>query len=166
MKKNVRVVGVVIILIFIGSAIYWKLTGQIAFHEDVTVVVKKGISQIDICESGCEGLSKCIKANNLGEITKLMLFNEPSMGPSKTKHTYDRILRVYSDGAIECYRAVEYENNQGDIYLYQLLSEDQCNTFKYGAHSVVVKGLSEYIITSSKANQSFNIDAAKNCVAS
>ncbi len=153
MKRIGTTVGVLAISAFIGSTIYWKYSAQVAFHEYVTVIVKKGIDQIDICEMECGKSVNCRKTDNLSEIESLMLFSEPSMGPTKTKHTYEGMLRVYSSGVLECFRTVEYESKKGDIYLYQVFSGDNCRSFKHGAHSVVIKGLSRYLITDTKANQ-------------
>ncbi len=153
MKRIVTTVGVLAMSVFIGSTIYWKYSAQVAFHEYVTVKVKKGIDQIDICETKCGKSVNCRKTDNLSEIESLMLFNEASMGPTKTKHTYEGMLRVYSGGVLECFRAVEYESKKGDIYLYQVFSGDNCRSFKHGAHSVFIKGLSRYIISNTEANQ-------------
>ncbi|MET0123764.1 MAG: hypothetical protein ABW124_22260 [Candidatus Thiodiazotropha sp. 6PLUC9] len=155
-------VVVLALLVFIGTTIYWKYIGQIKFHENLVVMTKNGISQVDICETECSKSVNCRKIKKLSEIKKLLLLNEPTMGPTKTKHTYEGMLRVHSNGMLECYRAVEFESKRGDIYLFQVFSEDNCMTFKHGSHSVVIKGLSKFLITNKKANQCFNYDTAIN----
>ena len=147
MKSQIRLFSVVFIIVLIGAVLIWKINGQNSFQNGLVSFSKGKVDRIEICETKGSNVFNCIESKQTKGIIRLISQSETSIGPSKTPHTIEVVLKLYQSDSMKCYRAVEYKGNEGNIYLKEILPNQDCSKFKFGPHSVIVKGLSKYVLS-------------------
>ena len=98
-----------------------------------------------MCEIKASNVLNCKASDRFKRISQLILLCNQSMLLSKTLSVNEGMLKLYSNNSLHCYRMTQYRSNETNIYLSEVIPNEDCSIFKYGVSSVIVQGLGKYL---------------------
>jgi len=147
--KSTQVIAIAGFLIFAGAIIVWKVQGQAGFSDEIRNFVAAGVTRIEICEVNGSNVVHCKSARHestVKTITSALAANVPKTGPGHAIASFERVMKLYRRNEMLCFRVVEFQQENGILYLDAVEPNQDCSTFKYAPHSVLVKGLDRSLL--------------------
>lgn len=128
----------------------WKTSAQNEFSAEVRRFIQSGVTKMEICTQigsnaiNCHAVARDDKIFSL--VTSALSSNEPKLAPGHAIVSFESVIKLYRQDSLLCFRAVEFQQHEGQMYLESIVPDQRCETFKYGPDSVMAKDLSKALL--------------------